>query len=270
MSKKSSIKRDVLISSLPKNYQEMAFELSENFLNNELRIITQDCRLLTSTNSFILDLPIDIDSSRIMAYTIHKMLGRSELNEKYIIYDIDSETSGPLGPLEPIDSPSLSCPIKTKKIFKSKIIIIASFSALEIWKKELNLWGFSIYYMISRLGIKKIDDISEDIIIIKDCVTKYLDLDNFMGPKGPIGLNGPISYQLYLFVGENKSCKKFSDMISPYIKSKVDIADQYNYLRRTYIGYNYNSSVFEYKYSKGLIFDRYPMNTNIDIKYKIN
>jgi hypothetical protein len=249
MSNKSSIKRNALISSLPKAHQEIALELTESCLENEYTLIQKDCSIITSINSFNLEFTVDIDSSRIIAYTIHEMLTRKEFNEKYIVYDV-----------APADSPkSPPGPLKTTYKSKSKIIIIAKYTTLKEWKEELELWGFPIHYIISKSGIKKLNNITEDIIVIKDGITKYLDIDNFFDP----------SYQIYGFIGENKSDKKFCNLISPFFKSKVNISDMNSYVHNFY-DYNYKTNQNTIRKIKTPIEDRFILDVNIEVKYKIS
>lgn len=256
MSKKSSIKRNALISPLSKSHQEIALELTESCLENEYTLIQKDCSIITSINSFNLEFSVDIDSSRIIAYTIHEMLTRKEFNEKYIVYDV----GGPSGTPGPVDSPkSPTGPLKTTYKSKSKIFIIVKYTTLKVWKKELELWRFPIHYIISNLNIKKLDDISEDVIVIKDSITKYLVIDNFFDPK----------YQIYGFIGENKADRNFCNLISPFIKVKVNISDMNSYVSN-YYAYDlmYRGPIT--KIIKSSIEDRFISDVNVDIKYKIS
>lgn len=251
MSKKSSPKINDLISSLQKAHLEIASELTESCFENEYTLSQKDCNIITSKNYFNLEFPIDVDSSRILAYTIHGLLDlkrRKEFNEKYIMYDI-----GPLGPECP------EGPLKKTYKSKSKIFIIAKYTTLKEWKKELELWRFPIHYILSKYSIKKLDDISEDIIVIKDSISKYLDIDNFFDQR----------YQIYAFIGENKADRKFCDLISQFIKVKVNISDANSYISNHH-KYDYNLRRMIFKKIKSSIEDRFISDVNIEVKYKIS
>ena len=140
------------------------------------------------------------------------MLQRKEFNKKYFSYFIDGEPLGP--PLDPIESTKPKGPIGQTETVKSKIFILVSFTDITKWKKELELWNFSVYTISKSSTIKKISEISESVILIAETQQKNLKIDNFFD----------VPYQLYVFI-DDKIHKIFKEIVSMYCKSEIFISD---------------------------------------------
>lgn len=184
-----------LISSLPQYQTDMASELCEYMLKNEVKIIHKDCSVLTLTNCFMLKLhhPYRDFLLDIISYTINLLLPRHEFNEKYFSYEKET--------------------IKSTKTAKSKILLVMPLTRLDDYNKKFKSWGLSIYTISDKSDLKKISEISDDIILIRDSYTRYVTINNFFD----------VPYQLYVFLEQSTVHWKFYNMISGYCKSKVDI-----------------------------------------------
>lgn len=197
--------KDISTINLRQYQKDIGSQLCEAMLENEVKIYTnpdEGHRVIRETNSFFLTSPLGSGKTRMIANTISLMSGQPSLTEKSFTFDIEGR---------------IICNTKT---FKSKILIIVPVSIFPQWKEELNLWNISFYEILVPSKIKKISEISEEVILTTDLRTKDLYKDFIDSP-----------HHLYVFIDEFdtiKIDKKFHTNNSLYYKSKVNISASYN------------------------------------------
>jgi hypothetical protein len=203
MSKASKDKK-LLEPAIPLyQYQTAATDcLYEAVLDNDFEVKMKGPKLVTKCRSFYLTSPLGSGKTRMIVRTINLVIKSDAFDDKVYSFNVGNETSI----------------LKSKS--ETKVLIIVPVSVVPQWQTELNLWKIDYYSIIQPKQIKPISEIKQKVIILSDYRTKDLKKDFFDEES-----------QFYVFIDEYDTCniaKTFTDLIFPYVKSKICVSANYD------------------------------------------